>query len=700
MKKLFTLLAFLAICLGANAKVFVDADVKFAEQTEIKYYGWGRSDAAAARLSLDDGCLHYHSEEATEVNWDVQFFPIGVESVDEGVTYTLKLKIKGTPAASIAAHFAGVDNYSAISFTEDWAEIEVPYECKKTDGTSNALLIQCGSFVGDFWIEYMTITHEGKEEKPVQWANILKNGDAAAAWANPNAQVISNAYDGEGAQDVCAYSKEFGVNDNNPHAAVIENGEFVCHSKIVDPVIVFDEDTELWGTSYKAGDPKPDNTWQNQFWINFPRPMKEGEQLKVTFRYKASEAARVTTQDHKAPGDYLGGGSYGTLSFTTDWQTYEKTFSAAAGVQSIAFNLGEDKQYEKEIDFFFDDITLSTMVLDEGFFVASTNPELGIAYDLDNAVQFEGADPEWTATVGTAGKKDTWVKEVMISTVRGNDKAFNAATLKVSGKVKNSDPDTWYAYSEAAKAKIELPAAGVWKITIATDTKEMSFVQIEGDEIVEKVPVDIVANPSELVLEGVAREPLSSEEEGGTGNTWDNQFFIVANRVLEAGEETVVEFDYVATTAAKTTTSIQGAPGEWKGGAIGDVEFTTEVQHFTKDFTIPNVEGAKSIAFDMAVIKEANNYTIKNVKWYLKDENNANNQTYENLINATGTENFYVKIGAGTSPYQYGTDPSGIINVKEDAAKANGAIYNLAGQRVSKDYKGIVVKNGKKYITK
>ena len=100
----------------------------------------------------------------------------------------------------------------------------------------------------------------------------------------------------------------------------------------------------------------------------------------------------------------------------------------------------------------------------------------------------------------------------------------------------------------------------------------------------------------------------------------------------------------------------------------------------------------------MAVIKEANNYTIKNVKWYLKDENNANNQTYENLINATGTENFYVKIGAGTSPYQYGTDPSGIINVKKDAVNADDAIYNLAGQRVSKDYKGIVVKAGKKTL--
>ena len=30
----------------------------------------------------------------------------------------------------------------------------------------------------------------------------------------------------------------------------------------------------------------------------------------------------------------------------------------------------------------------------------------------------------------------------------------------------------------------------------------------------------------------------------------------------------------------------------------------------------------------------------------------------------------------------------------------DGAIYNLAGQRVSKSYKGIVIINGKKYIQK
>ena len=41
---------------------------------------------------------------------------------------------------------------------------------------------------------------------------------------------------------------------------------------------------------------------------------------------------------------------------------------------------------------------------------------------------------------------------------------------------------------------------------------------------------------------------------------------------------------------------------------------------------------------------------------------------------------------------------SGIKNVK--AAKANGARYNLAGQKVDASYKGIVIQDGKKFIQK
>ena len=45
-------------------------------------------------------------------------------------------------------------------------------------------------------------------------------------------------------------------------------------------------------------------------------------------------------------------------------------------------------------------------------------------------------------------------------------------------------------------------------------------------------------------------------------------------------------------------------------------------------------------------------------------------------------------------------DAASAINSVKKAAKADGAIYNVAGQKVSASYKGLVIKNGKKYIQK
>lgn len=43
--------------------------------------------------------------------------------------------------------------------------------------------------------------------------------------------------------------------------------------------------------------------------------------------------------------------------------------------------------------------------------------------------------------------------------------------------------------------------------------------------------------------------------------------------------------------------------------------------------------------------------------------------------------------------------PTGITNITAEKAQ-NGVRYNLAGQRVSKDFKGVVIENGKKMIVK
>lgn len=47
-----------------------------------------------------------------------------------------------------------------------------------------------------------------------------------------------------------------------------------------------------------------------------------------------------------------------------------------------------------------------------------------------------------------------------------------------------------------------------------------------------------------------------------------------------------------------------------------------------------------------------------------------------------------------------GGTPTGISNVEASASAKSSTLYNLAGQQVSESYKGIVVKNGKKYLNK
>jgi hypothetical protein len=695
MKKIFTLIALMACFMGAKAEEKVDVEVdfsKFNDISEFSFFSWKGSESAMARLSIQDGCLHFHSEEATDPSWDCQFFPIGGVNAEVGVTYTLHYKIKGSVAQNVSMLGFGQTPYGQFAITTDWVEGTVDYEATSGDGN---ILMQCGDYVGDWDIAYLKITHdEVPSARPVEWIELLTNGDAEQPWGD----LAETAYnDQENNYKICAWTKEKGVNldENgawNPFPARIEEVDgsnvFVVHGQVAD--------TE--------GDP---SAWDNQFWIEAPRELKVGSQFKLSFRYKASAAATTNTQfHHQNPSDYVHWQAIGDINFTTEWQTYEGTVTvpdAATQAWSIAFNL--NPQNKDAVDFYFDDISLSLMKLDEGFFVATSNADKGIAYDYDNAIEFTDAgDGLLTATIGTAGKKNTWVNEVQISTVRGHRGSFLGATIKPSGVIDGTE-DGWLDYTAASNAKIKLPAAGVYTIYIDPEGMQIVFVKVEGEE--NKAPIDIVANPTEVIVKGLERDDLAdgtnqdgtikiNEEEGGTGQPWDNQFFIVANRALSKGEVTVISFKYKASVAGATSgTQLHGDPGAYMHwSAIGSFNFTEEYQDFETTLTIPaEADQMKSIAFNMAEIKGACDYYIKDVIWKTEDGT-------ETLIDMTGAKNFFVKEGAGTTPYEFGTDPNAINSVVAKAAAGNGAIYNLAGQRVNAAYKGLVIKDGKKYIAK
>ena len=55
-------------------------------------------------------------------------------------------------------------------------------------------------------------------------------------------------------------------------------------------------------------------------------------------------------------------------------------------------------------------------------------------------------------------------------------------------------------------------------------------------------------------------------------------------------------------------------------------------------------------------------------------------------------------MNSGNYIYSQNDKAAGVNAITLD--KTNAPLYNLAGQRVSNNYKGVVVKNGKKYFNK
>ena len=383
MKKLFAIFALLSVFVGAKAEEVVDVEVDYSTVTSWSH-GW-ISDDAASRISFEDGCLYFHSEEATANFYDVQFQPFpGVPSLDYDASYTITIKIKGSVEQNIRGYFSGSDKPGDIPVTTEWQTLTFE-GCQNNPeaayfANTGSVLIQCGDYVGDWWISYVKISHEEKaNQRPVEWIELISNGDAETPWTEDQKAIRFNDMDNN--FTICAWNKTKGTNMNDdggwdPYPADIEQEENGNHVFVVHAAVA---DTE--------GDA---SAWDNQFWIESPKLLKNGSQYKVSFRYKASKNVNTMSQfHHQQPSDYASHNAFGGsgVAFTTDWQTFEQTVTIPTNdVWSIAFNLNhEDKE---AIDFYFDDLSISQMKLDEGYFVAGSNPNVGMEYDFDNAVEF------------------------------------------------------------------------------------------------------------------------------------------------------------------------------------------------------------------------------------------------------------------------------------------------------------------------
>lgn len=137
------------------------------------------------------------------------------------------------------------------------------------------------------------------------------------------------------------------------------------------------------------------------------------------------------------------------------------------------------------------------------------------------------------------------------------------------------------------------------------------------------------------------------------------------NGVVEAGKAVILKGkgNYILEASSKTAT-------------------VTETGLETSDGTKTGAENIYCLASKNNVVgfyRVANTVTIPANKAYLE-------------INAANSAKYYsIGIGGNTT---------GIQTIQQNSVKADGIMYSLSGQRVGKDYKGIVICNGKKMIKK
>lgn len=124
-----------------------------------------------------------------------------------------------------------------------------------------------------------------------------------------------------------------------------------------------------------------------------------------------------------------------------------------------------------------------------------------------------------------------------------------------------------------------------------------------------------------------------------------------------------------------------------------------------KDYALTKADGWQNVTSDLKMsdgtitsTDKANVYGLATVKGQ------------DGFYKASGEQKIPAKCGylevaktAGAAFFSLGDitgNTTGIADVKAETVKADAQMYNLAGQKVGKGYKGIVIKNGKKMILK
>jgi GH35 family endo-1,4-beta-xylanase len=310
-----------------------DAKFDFADYTSYPFYN-----VALGDHHFSDGCLVIDPMAPTGANWERQYFVADWFSLKEGTSYIVTARIKGSEPgyADVVLGTWGASANGKIEFTDEWQEVTTTI---KAAGDANAdahAMFQTGLYTGTIYIDWVTVSHG--EAPAVEIAvPIIANGDAEG-------DDVTNVYSAE--------CQKKGNSGCNIAEGVGYNGS---RGFVVDG----------------SNNPSAAQNWDTQFFVYANEPLKVGDKIHFSFKYRADVAAGSECQTHHAPGAYIhwNAGNGLAVNFTNEWQTYDKTFEITDGMlasdppsqdmQSFAWNLAVSRDANK---YYFDDIVMEKLI--------------------------------------------------------------------------------------------------------------------------------------------------------------------------------------------------------------------------------------------------------------------------------------------------------------------------------------------------
>ena len=737
MKKLLTLFAMSLFAVGMSAQRWVpivqNSDM---EGTENANFVAKESNGPTEPVTIIDGIgvdgsrgVQVVSAPGAGQDWDTQFWIVFDEPLYEGDVINVSFDYKATTAVSVGPQAHGqpgdYHDWTVFGWGKD-ANFDTEWKTYEGTCTVGAGMANNGNGGGFLSIAFNLSTLSKKTDqsdgievtyyfdniyvtkmipKEIQWTgNMIPNGDCEA---DADFGFIKTDFwrDGHEGNVFSFVGREPGMPEN----PCIENGVGVDGTRGVAVHSVADAVNE----------------YDTQFFITSTHKFQEGEHVIIKFDYKSDDETNVTVQWHALPGDYIdwqGPGENGNgINFTSQWQHYEKEIvisSAASGggtCQTLAFNLNENKTLATT--FYFDNIE---MYIDRDFAsdedwtliekVIAGPPAPQATWTVAGnflANQWNPEDATNDMTLGEDGSYTLVVKDVTLE--KGANYEFKV--------VKDHAWDEAYP-SENYVFNVDETAIYTVTITFNAETQAINVTtEKTGDVTVIPEATWTVAgnflgsswNPedasNDMTLEGDLYTLVKTDVTLEKGTSYE--FKVVKDHawtvaypsnnytftVDETGIYTVTVTFNAETQEINVTTVKTGEAGPVEHtysvmGTLGGDSWTVD-NDMTKgddgiytitfeDVAAGNYEFKVRVDHDWSVSYPGSNYQLTVDQDGSKVVITFNEETKE--VNATVTA------------------PTGIANIKAEAAQ--GKLYNVAGQKVSANYKGIVIVNGKKVLMK